>query len=327
MQEGVMVAGNFGWGIFDQKYKVPGWFGAEDQGAGVALGSINANSRPDMVVFHIDNPAGENRAYYRVGWDLSVSGSATGWSEIKPVPGWFGAENQGGGITLADINRNGRPDLVTFHIDNPAGENRGYYRIGWDLDTSGNAAGGWSNIKSVPGWFGAENQGGDVASLDVDRNGLMDLVVFHIDNPAGENRGYYRIGWNLDSAGNAAGWSDVKAIPGWFGAENQGAGIAAFTRFGENALVVTHMDNPAGANQLWHRVSAIDRAGNSIAGWSDPKPLLPPGGVGWETQDIGVATGYVSGRSTPDLLTFFIDNPPGENSGWTFLSEYLLGVP
>ncbi|MDQ3654313.1 MAG: matrixin family metalloprotease [Chloroflexota bacterium] len=48
---------------------------------------------------------------------------------IKAVPGWFGAENQGADIALADINGNGRPDLVVFHVDNPGGENHGYYRV------------------------------------------------------------------------------------------------------------------------------------------------------------------------------------------------------
>jgi len=71
------------------------------------------------------------------------------WSAIKAVPGWFGSENQGAGIAVADINRTGRPDLVVFHVDNPGGENHGYYRVGWNLDDYGNVTGGWSDIKAV----------------------------------------------------------------------------------------------------------------------------------------------------------------------------------
>jgi hypothetical protein len=33
---------------------------------------------------------------------------------------------------VADVDRDGRVDLVVFHIDHPE-NNRGYYRIGWDL--------------------------------------------------------------------------------------------------------------------------------------------------------------------------------------------------
>ena len=37
-----------------------------------------------------------------------------------------GAEGQ---PVLADIDGNGQPDLVVFHVDNPGGENHGYYRL------------------------------------------------------------------------------------------------------------------------------------------------------------------------------------------------------
>lgn len=250
------TAGNVTGGWSNVKL-VPGWFGAEDQGAGIALFDINGNGRPDLVVFHVDNPGGENHGYYRIGWNLSTTGNVTsGWSDIKAVPGWFGAENQGAAIALADINGNGRPDLIIFHIDNPGGENHGYYRIGWNLDTNGNVTGGWSNIKPIPGWFGAEDQGAGIALVDINGNGRPDLVVFHLDNPGGENHGYYRIGWNLSIAGNVTGWSDINLVRGWFGAENQGAGLALadINGDGRRDLVVFHVDNPAGENHGYYRI-------------------------------------------------------------------------
>jgi hypothetical protein len=54
-------------------------------------------------------------------------------ASIKAVPGWFGSEDQGADIALGDISGNGRPDLVVFHVDNPGGENHGYYRVISDL--------------------------------------------------------------------------------------------------------------------------------------------------------------------------------------------------
>ena len=80
-----------------------------------------------------------------------------GWKDPTQVPGWFGWENQGGGVAVADISGNGRPDLVVFHIDNPEGDNHGYYRIGWNFDINGNVADGWTDPIMVPGWFGWEN--------------------------------------------------------------------------------------------------------------------------------------------------------------------------
>ena len=88
----------------------------------------------DRVVYHIDNPVGENRGYYRIGWALNAAGDVTaGWSAVTAIPGWFGAENQGGGIAIGDIDGNGRKDLAVYHIDNPGGENHGYYRVGWNF--------------------------------------------------------------------------------------------------------------------------------------------------------------------------------------------------
>ena len=237
---------------------VPGWFGWESQGAGIAIGDINGNGRPDLVVFHVDNPSGDNHGYYRIGCDLDTSGNVTaGWTAVHPVPGWFGWENQGAGIALSDISGNGRADLLVFHLDNPGGENHGYYRIGWNLDGAGNVTGGWSGVQAVPGWFGWENQGAGIGIADINRNGRPDLLVFHLDNPGGENHGHYRIGWNLDAGGNVTGgWSPIVALPGWFGAEDQGAGVALadINGTGRQDLIVFHVDNPGGENHGYYRV-------------------------------------------------------------------------
>ena len=242
-------------GFFGPTLPVPGWFGSEDQGAGIAVADISGSARPDLVVFHVDNPGGENHGYYRIGWDLDTSGQPSSWSPILPVPGWFGAENQGAGIAIADINGSGRPDLVVFHVDNPGGENPGYYRIGWDLDANGQPS-SWSPILPVPGWFGAEDQGAGIAVADINGSGRSDLVVFHVDNPGGENRGYYRVGYDLDASGVPARWANVVPVPGWFGAENQEADIAFGNISGSPNpdLIVFHIDNPGGENHGYYRI-------------------------------------------------------------------------
>ena len=56
-----------------------------------------------------------------------------GWSDAEVMPGWFGDENQGAGIALADLTGNNHHDLLIFHVDNPPGENQGYYRVAFDL--------------------------------------------------------------------------------------------------------------------------------------------------------------------------------------------------
>jgi hypothetical protein len=87
------------------------------------------------------------------------------------------------------------------------GENRGYYRIGFQLDRNGVASGGWSDPIAIPGWFGGENQGGGVAVADLSGNGRPDLFIFHVDNPGGENAGYYRVVYDLMPNGQPARWT------------------------------------------------------------------------------------------------------------------------
>ena len=66
------------------------------------------------------------------------------------VPDWFSFENQGGGVAVADLSGTGRQDLVVFMVDNAAGQNRGLFRVGRDLDPTGNPAGGWTAWSTCP---------------------------------------------------------------------------------------------------------------------------------------------------------------------------------
>jgi hypothetical protein len=122
---------------------------------------------------------------------------------------WFASENQGADIAMADLNGDGRPEVIVFQIDSPEGANQGYCRVGWSLDAAGQVTGGWSPWIAVPDWFAWENQGAGIAIADLDGNGRPEMVVFQVDSPAGLNAGYYRVGWNLDADGQVSGgWSE-----------------------------------------------------------------------------------------------------------------------
>ncbi|MEA2775454.1 MAG: hypothetical protein QOF90_860, partial [Acetobacteraceae bacterium] len=208
-------------------FDVPDWFSWENQGADVAVTDLDGDGRPELIVFMIDNPAGQNQGYYRVGRKLDADGIVTGgWGDWTPIPDWFSFENEHGGIAVADLDRDGRPELIVFMIDNPAGKNEGFFRIGRKLDAGGVVTGGWSDWQKVPDWFSFENQAGNIAVADLGA-GTTDIVVYQIDNPLGLNQGFYKVGNKLDVNGHVqGGWGLWTVLPRWFSFENAGGGVA-----------------------------------------------------------------------------------------------------
>jgi len=261
---------------------VPGWFGDNSEGGGMAAADINANGMVDLIIFHIDHPSDGNRGYYRIGWDIATDGTVSSWTDPVNVPGWFGGNNQGAGLAAADINANGMVDLIIFHIDHPSDGNHGYYRIGWDVDTAGNVLSWTDPIRVMApngesGWFGNENQGGGIAAADMDGNGVPDLMVFHIDNPDGSNAGYYRIGWNPDNAGQIHSWTEQYPIPVWWGNDNAfgGLDVADIDANGFPEVIAFHIDHPSGGNQGYYRIEWDIQGDGSVCSTCADAQKLP----------------------------------------------------
>lgn len=43
---------------------VPNWFAFENAGAGIAVADLNGDGLPDLVVLRVDDPPGENAAFF-----------------------------------------------------------------------------------------------------------------------------------------------------------------------------------------------------------------------------------------------------------------------
>jgi hypothetical protein len=250
-QDGILVGG---WGAWTA---IPDWFSWQNADCGLAVADLDGDGRRGLVVFMIDAPEGPNAAYYRVGWRLDAAGAVTGgWSDWTPIPDWFAWENQGGDIAVADLDGDGRPELVVVMVDAPEGANAAYYRVGWRLDATGAVTGGWSDWTPIPDWFSWENQGAGAAVADLDGDGRSELLVFQVDNPPGQNGGYYTIGWGLDGTGRATqGWGPWSAVPDWRFWENDGAAVAPVDLGGGRPhLVMVAVDDPPEQNQGYSRV-------------------------------------------------------------------------
>ena len=236
---------------------------------------------------------------------------------FRTIPGWFSANNQGASVAVGDVTGNGTPDLIVLAVDSGVQPNRGAYRIGRDVGADGNVSGAWSPWTAVPDWLSADTQGAGIALADLNGNGSPDLIVLMVDNAAQLNRGVYRVGHDLDAAGNVTGgWSDWHDVP-WFSWENQGAGIAVADLSGNGRpdIVVMAVDNGLQQNRGVYRVGRdLDADGNPTGGWSDWRDM--PGWFSWENQGGGVAVADTTGSGHADIILFGIDNPPQQNQAF-----------
>lgn len=178
-----------GWGPWLQ---IPDWFSFENQHGSITIADLDGDGAQELIVFMVDHPGGKaNRAVYRVGRKLDANGNVTaGWSPWTDVPGWFSWDNQGAGVAVVDLPDLGPRTLIVFNIDNAVDQNQAFYKLAPGLDVNGGVGGNWGPWLGVPAWFAWENQGGGIGALS--RNGKPGLLVMMIDNPPGENAGYYR---------------------------------------------------------------------------------------------------------------------------------------
>jgi len=304
--------------------EVPGdGLGDSNGGGGAAIAYINDGDRPDLVFMGVDDPDEENSFRYKIGWDLDSSGQAGSWSDFIQVDG-LGWHNAGGGAAIADIDGNGRPDLVLMGVDFPAGLNNFRYTIGWNLDKSGRAERWTSPMIQVDG-LGQYEIGGGAAIADLNSNSMQDLLLVGYDynrvygNPLLQP--WYRIGWDLDKNGNAS-WSEVKKgktlecewmyYPYEILKTGGGAEIVDIDGNGRPDLLLLVIYLPKGYSepQLTYQVGwDLDKDGN-VRSWTD---YVRMGNVGWHTAGGGLAAGYIDNNSEPDAIYMGIDDSPGAN--------------
>lgn len=144
-------------------------------GGGIAAADVSGDGKADLVFFAIENSAGENRAWYRLLSGFDSLGNPTYFGPRHQVPNWGNWENQGAAVTLADLTGNGRPDMIIFYTDNPAGPNTAYYRVGWNMRTDGSVE-GWTGAIPLPGTYADKVLACGVASAQLNPAHLADFL-------------------------------------------------------------------------------------------------------------------------------------------------------
>lgn len=302
-----------------------------NQGAGVAIGDIDKNGRPDMILMGIDNPKGKNNFWYKVLYDIDENGYYSKESSILSISaeGW---ENSGGDIALCDLNNNGILDMVLLCTDKPTTAGRAYrwYYVAYDLKPDGhyNSLSSLNTIIEL-GFF---YDGAGIDICDINKNGTPDLLMMVYDAPEGENSFRYQIAFDLQSNGNYLSLSPVYEVPG-LGHDGDGAGVAVGDIDNNGTLDILFMalDAPSGKDKFVYEILPdIDKYGNSYA-----KPIytprfpdsLSPCDTG---QGAACCLYDLDNNGFLDAIFVAIENIKGKSNSWKYVTGHNLnkqGVP
>ena len=169
-------------------------YGIQDRSAGAGLVSTNLDNdpRPDLISAFIDMPDGAyDIIYYRVAKNIDEDQNAN-WSGTKATHINFKNEHlQGLGITIGDINGDDKKDMVFVVMDNPQGENKIRYKIGWSIDSNGDI--GYNNVSETIFvnddnlTIGDTSDGLGASLWDIDKNGKLDMVIVWSDSNNNNN--------------------------------------------------------------------------------------------------------------------------------------------
>lgn len=302
-----------------------------NQGAGVAIGDIDKNGRPDMILMGIDNPKGKNNFWYKVLYDIDENGYYSKESSILSISaeGW---ENSGGDIALCDLNNNGILDMVLLCTDKPTTAGRAYrwYYVAYDLKPDGhyNSLSSLNTLDEL-GFF---YDGAGIDICDINKNGTPDLLMMVYDAPEGENSFRYQIAFDLQSNGNYLSLSPVYEVPG-LGHDGDGAGVAVGDIDNNGTLDILFMalDAPSGKDKFVYEILPdIDKYGNSYA-----KPIytprfpdsLSPCDTG---QGAACSLYDLDNNGFLDAIFVAIENIKGKSNSWKYVTGHNLnkqGVP
>jgi hypothetical protein len=203
-------------------------------------------------------------------------------------------------MASADLNGDGRPDLVVLAVDGSAERNAGRYRVGRSLDANGAVGGGWGDWIQIPGWRFRANADAAIALADLGGDGRPDLIVFAIEEGARSNRAHYRVGRSLDQDGKVTGgWTAWTPIPDWTSKTNHGGDVAVTDLDGDGTpeLIVVMADEAGGHYRVGWKLGASGTVEGEWEPWTD----IPEWQEG-ESNGLGIDVADLDADGRPELL-------------------------
>ncbi|MEM7060062.1 MAG: FG-GAP-like repeat-containing protein [Pseudomonadota bacterium] len=290
----------------------------EGEGAGVATWDLDGNGMPEMILLAQNAPSGPNDFRYRVVRDLDTTGRPARVGRFFRVSG-MGDRGQGAGLALADLDGNGRPEMFVLTENDASGMNTFRYKIGWNLDADGQAT-RWTQMPEING-VAKTAHGAGIDVVDVDGNGMLDLVLMTYDDADGQNQFRYRIGFDMDStgvpsAGNnppRSAWRTDQPVNG-LGHRGEGAGVVVrdMNADGRLDMVLMAYNAPNGPNDFRYKILwGLDQDGNTTSAGSWSRNLA--GSRGDHGAGAGLDAVDLDGDGNLELILVAYNDPNGQN--------------
>lgn len=309
--------------VFAQYWIRPSGSTLRGHGAGITIGHVNGDGKPDAVVLATEGPTGRNDIRYHVSLGLNTSGWPTGAEYSHTLQNAFPSSSGkgGAGVALTEVNGNSRPDLLVMTLYDKPGFEAFEWRIGLDLDATG-AASSWTTVRRLSS-SAIPSDGADIAVGNFDADPRPDAVVLHYASPTATPANQYRYTLlaNLDATGQPAavypgGVGVTYTIPGQ-GPVGDGAGVA-ITNLDSNPqpeIVICSYDAPAGVNSFrWTIGWNASNQGAVLPGnWTTRVEVA---GVGHDGEGAGIAIGQFHPDARLDAIFMAYDPGPGGNREW-----------
>jgi hypothetical protein len=217
--------------------------------------------------------------------------------------------SEGGGLALGKLNGNDIPDAV-FMMYRVNMNNEIRYQIGYDMRYG--VFGSKGPIKSIPGLGGA-SEGAGIAIADIDRNGQDDIIVMGHEALNGNNEFRYKIGYNINSQGDATNWSAIKTATG-MADKTLSAGITFGDINGNGTLdlILMAYDIPSGSQQIRYKVG-YDISPSGDVNWSNGSSVQYASGMADVINGASITLSDIDNNGILDLVVAVEDNPDGEN--------------
>lgn len=242
------------------------------------------------------------------------------WRDFgPPAPGGRGDPG-----ALPPAHRRWRPrpgymaSMVAAHVEGGVAQRR----IGKNVDLDANVTEGYTRGPAMPDAIANANQGLGIALADLNGSGRPDLVVAWVAETGGGNFPSYRIGWDLDAAGNPASWSPVKRLPtpvvtniGSSGALSvnwlaRGIDVAVGDLDGDGRLelVIAYATGEPTPRAFYRVGFGLDPAGDVTGGWTESLRLPAPSGP---VIDVGLTLMDADGDFRPELVAVLLEQVGG----------------